>query len=1305
VSLFARLTEDLSSEDQKLADDIVGASREVNSEMWQEVRARLWGHRGGIPGVKREGVVEAVPPSGAGCEKCRHAGRGQIAATTMRKGAWGRWSYLCQACADPISARMDDMQTQKKFARGAPLIHAESADFKPEWPATAEEGKAFVMLWADGRGIVAFRHKKDAQAFAAKKSNDVVWVHYEEPVRKKAGRLRVQNSYSPKQEAALDAVNLFARAAGEPRPTTLIEADKSDKQLLKKYPRAKAGDLPKDWKAILAPARKGVKAAREFETAIKKLNKSLPSPPGYAFGGHEAGTEEKWQQVFKAWAHSAADVIDKANSPLASLDAAAVKLYDMRTPRNVLAAAGHGSPASDLWMIFHRGVQSVIGISYGSNSTGPLEWAIERLGEGSKHLREIGDRVGGGEQKAYYKLNWYVVETTVMQRVHEIRRAVDFGIDWLHRAYPFFAKKVADTKRHRVELGRAGPMLLYAEFGQRQLEADGDELRKSYDFFRHACGLALKLYQQAGVGSKGLAGPVTLMWRDKTDGSAGRYSSSTNRLIVYADQIGLADGKVRDVGIADASWTLVHELAHRVYYKGLSANGRNFWNKMLWAMGKPLTRDMKLGIVTDVAKRRKDDRFKVMDTVPSSWGRDYSLKGDDATLVGSLSWWFQDQYAYQDYDYLVAWLEKKKHTDELPTNYANATPREAWPEAVTGTLLRRARSKRGRKPSEFLQAMVRRLFGQVRESEEDEELDVLDEEREADANDNTTCGVFLPVPHNIARLFPDKSEEDDSVPHYTLLFAGDLSAADYDKLVKVVRRVSRGYEPFTMTMKHYSEFVNNDGQTIPHMGATPNLGGLHSDLRMAAEAAGIPIAHTYGPEEAELPYAEQFKTHATLAYVDADELPYKGPRPEGSWRVTELEVWGWEKYRTLLGKTAIDQPTGERSMPANLDRTMEELELDASALTEADVLYGRAKGVKASFNAKRAALKIADAAASKSKLAKSHKLTAKQVAGLLAIYELRAVLRGFTQPGHKRKKIEVHDTFASSMQQRGLGTREFAGGPQDDKGTYTVFTLTPKGVAVVEQLAEIWADAYMNSLRLSEQDVGLTEATDFLPDSAKAWLDKNIVGIIKKRLKLDMKMSPGHPSYGSKTSYSAYLVPTGSTKLAYGNLYVLSVLNLGPRRWAVQLSPKGEPNYLLAVSKAGKTVADALKTLKLKIKAEKEGGYQGTLSKGDRIKGVFLGQEFTGRVSPLSGAHGLFIDFDTPLQGTGGASDMRDGALFDRHKRAGAYNYGSKKTGKWRTTILDKLSEESLFDRVIVGEQAPEGLKRRSLKSLRTRKK
>jgi len=189
---------------------------------------------------------------------------------------------------------------------------------------------------------------------------------------------------------------------------------------------------------------------------------------------------------------------------------------------------------------------------------------------------------------------------------------------------------------------------------------------------------------------------------------------------------------------------------------------------------------------------------------------------------------------------------------------------------------------------------------------------VRTEEREVNRDGTMSCGVFLPVPSNLARYFPDKSEEDDSVPHFTVLYAGDLSPADYGKLVDAVGRVARSHEPFLMRMGGYGEFTNNDGQTIPHMigSAWPeqsSLNSLHEALRKAAEQAGIPIAHTYGPDEdPKKGYAEQFKAHATLAYINPGEPAYTGYRPEGSWKVTDLELWGHEKYQVPLGATVSD---------------------------------------------------------------------------------------------------------------------------------------------------------------------------------------------------------------------------------------------------------------------------------------------------------------------------------------------------------------------------------------------------------------
>jgi 2'-5' RNA ligase len=197
------------------------------------------------------------------------------------------------------------------------------------------------------------------------------------------------------------------------------------------------------------------------------------------------------------------------------------------------------------------------------------------------------------------------------------------------------------------------------------------------------------------------------------------------------------------------------------------------------------------------------------------------------------------------------------------------------------------------------------------------------EEREVNPDGTISCGVFIPLPFDIARDFPDKSHEDDSVPHLTMLYAGDLSVTDYENLVSTVAKVVRLYEPFRIDLKQYGEFHNPEGQLIPHMipraldmrmnvgilNLVPSsLATMHEDIRKACENAGLTVAHRYGPEaDPEAPYRQNFKAHATLDYVPAGST-YDGPHPKGSWMVTELECWGHEKYRLPLGVTQADQP-------------------------------------------------------------------------------------------------------------------------------------------------------------------------------------------------------------------------------------------------------------------------------------------------------------------------------------------------------------------------------------------------------------
>lgn len=189
---------------------------------------------------------------------------------------------------------------------------------------------------------------------------------------------------------------------------------------------------------------------------------------------------------------------------------------------------------------------------------------------------------------------------------------------------------------------------------------------------------------------------------------------------------------------------------------------------------------------------------------------------------------------------------------------------------------------------------------------------MMAEERKINTDGTISCGVFIPIPFWLARQFPDKKKFDDSVPHFTVLYAGNLSPKDYRRFVGLVAKVARNLRPFQLDLSHYGEFTNSDGLKIAHMtpgfAASSRLAILHGMLRRAADDAGVDLEHNYGHESrSNVPYEVKFRPHATLAYLNPN-LAYTGPKPTGSWKVTEIECWGHEKIRLPLGKLRHDQP-------------------------------------------------------------------------------------------------------------------------------------------------------------------------------------------------------------------------------------------------------------------------------------------------------------------------------------------------------------------------------------------------------------
>lgn len=202
------------------------------------------------------------------------------------------------------------------------------------------------------------------------------------------------------------------------------------------------------------------------------------------------------------------------------------------------------------------------------------------------------------------------------------------------------------------------------------------------------------------------------------------------------------------------------------------------------------------------------------------------------------------------------------------------------------------------------------------------------EEREVNKDGTISCGVFIPLPYDLAKEFPDKSNYDDSVPHFTILYVGDCSPDAYKTLCKIVGDVARKLKPFRIDLSNYSEFTSTKGLKIAHM--EPGMLGqmrlalIHGIIRRALEQFGkeVEIKHVYGVKGKKgAPYEAQFLAHATLAYL-APQVPYTGPKPTGSWLVNEIECWGHEKVRFPLGKLRVDQPSGLTRSPLTVDYPM-----------------------------------------------------------------------------------------------------------------------------------------------------------------------------------------------------------------------------------------------------------------------------------------------------------------------------------------------------------------------------------------------
>lgn len=198
-----------------------------------------------------------------------------------------------------------------------------------------------------------------------------------------------------------------------------------------------------------------------------------------------------------------------------------------------------------------------------------------------------------------------------------------------------------------------------------------------------------------------------------------------------------------------------------------------------------------------------------------------------------------------------------------------------------------------------VEKLVNALYGEPEDRRGEEDLVPSEEKEEsvktaglrymANRQSGESVGLFIPLPPDLAKQYPldGKAGEDDSDPHLTVLYIGDVPQDKFQELIDIVEAELSDTRSFELTIGPVGEFTNHDNQRIIHStvestGDT-SLETVHDNNRQALSVAGFDIKHA----------SRDFKAHITIEYVDeGEEAKFSDIKPKGSWTVNEIELWG-----------------------------------------------------------------------------------------------------------------------------------------------------------------------------------------------------------------------------------------------------------------------------------------------------------------------------------------------------------------------------------------------------------------------------
>lgn len=169
-------------------------------------------------------------------------------------------------------------------------------------------------------------------------------------------------------------------------------------------------------------------------------------------------------------------------------------------------------------------------------------------------------------------------------------------------------------------------------------------------------------------------------------------------------------------------------------------------------------------------------------------------------------------------------------------------------------------------------------------------------QHESQTGDGSGVWTGFRVPEPYADQFPDLGDDDDSPPHITFLYIGDVNPARAEELAGIVSGVFS--TAVRVRAQHtgldYFEQPDRDGRVaVDRVRFSHDLAGYRDLLRSRLEDAGFEVADSF----------PVYQPHTTLEYLDGRDTEYREQVPKGSWAVPGLEVWGLpQMYAIPLGE-------------------------------------------------------------------------------------------------------------------------------------------------------------------------------------------------------------------------------------------------------------------------------------------------------------------------------------------------------------------------------------------------------------------